>query len=150
MRFERLDSRYIPEVAAIEREAMAEPWSENMLLSELENPSSTIIVGVEGGKVICYGGFRRTLDEADILNIAVIKEMRGQGIGGKLLARLISEAKSCGVNTLTLEVSEQNTAAIALYTRCGFEKVGVRKRYYMNSFDALIMRLKLGEGVDKT
>ena len=150
MRFERLDSRYIPEVAAIEREAMAEPWSENMLLSELENPSSTIIVGVEGGKVICYGGFRRTLDEADILNIAVIKEMRGQGIGGKLLARLISEAKSCGVNTLTLEVSEQNTAAIALYTRCGFEKVGVRKRYYMNSFDALIMRLKLGEGGDKT
>ncbi len=150
MKFERLDTRYIPEVAAIEREAMAEPWSENMLLSELENPSSTMIVGVEGGKVICYGGYRRTLNEADILNVAVIKEMRGRGIGKQLMARLISEAKSCGVNTLTLEVSEQNTAAIALYMGFGFEKAGVRKRYYMNSFDALIMRLKLGEGVDKT
>ncbi len=150
MRFERLKSKYIPEVAAIEREAMAEPWSENMIASELENPNSTIVVGIEGERVICYGGFRRTLDEADILNIAVIKDLRGQGIGKGLMARLISEAMACGVRVLTLEVSEQNTAAIALYAGFGFERAGVRKRYYNNSFDALIMRLKLGEGVDKT
>lgn len=150
MTFERLDVRHIPEIAAIEREAMKEPWSENMLAAELEDPTSVIIVGVEGEKVVCYGGFRRVLDEADILNVAVVKELRGRGIGKQLMARLISEAKACGANTLTLEVDEQNAAAVSLYAGFGFKRAGVRKRYYKNRFDALIMRLELGEGVDKT
>ncbi len=148
MKFGYLTTALIPQVAAIERECMDEPWSENMLASELNDASSRVIVGVDGDRVICYGGFRRSADEADILNVAVVKDLRGKGIGKQLFERLIDEAKMCGVKKLTLEVEEQNAPAIALYSRFGFEKVGVRKRYYKNRFDALIMRLELEEGLD--
>lgn len=148
MIFEEMKTSHIPDVAAIEREAMAEPWSEAMLAAELENPSSCVIVGASDGRAICYGGFRQALDEADILNVAVRADMRGQGIGKRLMTALLEEAKRRGVKRLTLEVSAENVAAIALYSGFGFEKVGVRKRYYENRFDALIMRLELEEGLD--
>lgn len=148
MTFELMKACHIPDIAAIEREAMAEPWSENMLAAELENPSSCVIVGVLDGRVVCYGGFRQALDEADILNVAVRKDLRGQGIGKRLMAALLDEAKRRGIRRLTLEVSEKNVAATALYSGYGFKRVGVRKRYYENRFDALIMRLELEEGLD--
>lgn len=148
MTFEPLTSAHIPEVAAIEREAMAEPWSENMLRAELDSQNSHILVGIEDGKTVCYGGFRQALDEADILNVAVLASMRRKGLGREMMSRLIREAMTLGVRRLTLEVSEDNAPAIALYRSFGFERVGVRKRYYLDRFDALIMRLELPEGLD--
>ena len=43
----------------------------------------------------------------------------------------------------TLEVSEQNEVAISLYSKFGFEKVGLRKKYYDGKFDAILMSKKL-------
>ncbi len=150
MTFEALNRSHISQIAAIEREAMDEPWSENMLLSELNSPSAHIIVGVEGDEVVCYGGFLQAEDEADVLNVAVKRELRGRGLGKLVMSELISLAKRNSVKTLTLEVREDNLPAIALYRGLGFETVGVRKRYYHNRFDALVMRLKFEEGLDST
>ena len=89
---------------------------------------------------------RKILDEYEILALATnIKNLR-KGIASKLLKRLIKKAKKEDINKVFLEVSENNIAAIKLYLKMGFCKLGRRKNYYLtpNGFqDALIMVLKI-------
>ncbi|MBO4380597.1 MAG: ribosomal protein S18-alanine N-acetyltransferase [Clostridia bacterium] len=143
MRFVRLEFKHLSQMAEIEREAFEMPWTENMFIPEVEDPSATYVVGVRGEEVICYGGFHKVLDEAHITNIAVKSTERGRGIGGFLLAELISRARNLGVERMTLEVRDGNVPAIKLYESFGFKVEGVRKKYYDNKFDALIMWLTL-------
>ena len=89
---------------------------------------------------------RKILDEYEILELATnIKNLR-KGIASKLLKRLIEKAKKEDINKVFLEVSENNIAAIKLYLKLGFCKLGCRKNYYKtsNGFqDAFIMVLKI-------
>ncbi len=146
MRLESLKPEHIREIAEIERETFDEPWSEAMLAPELENEYSHYLVGVDdGGAVICYGGFHRQFDEAEFENIAVRKELRGNGLGKKLFSALIELAVSLGVKRFTLEVKTENNVAISMYEAFGFKAVGIRKRYYAGKYDALIMALNIEE-----
>jgi len=58
--------------------------------------------------------------------------------GSLLLDALIKEAKKSCI-LITLEVNEINSPALHLYEKYNFEKVGLRKKYYDNKFDAYIM-----------
>ena len=71
---------------------------------------------------------------------------RGRGLGGVLLRAAIARAREMGAETMFLEVGTDNPRALALYTRLGFAKVGMRKAYYSavpGSGDALVLRLSL-------
>ncbi|WEK47481.1 MAG: GNAT family N-acetyltransferase [Candidatus Andeanibacterium colombiense] len=72
---------------------------------------------------------RATLDEEELLLIAVRPDFRGQGIGGALIERLIAEAKMRGIVRLFLEMREGNPAEF-LYRKYGFKPIGRRKNYY--------------------
>ena len=93
MRFVMLEYKHLSQMVEIEREAFDMPWTENMFIPEVEDPSAYYIVGVRGEEVVCYGGFHIVLDEAHITNIAVKSTERGKGIGKFLLSELISRAK---------------------------------------------------------
>ena len=90
--------------------------------------------------------YRKILDEYEILALATnIKNLR-KGIASKLLKRLIEKAKKEEINKVFLEVSENNIAAVKLYLKLGFCKLGFRKNYYKTSQgfqDAFIMVLKI-------
>ena len=143
MRFDRLEFKHLSQVAAIEREAFEMPWTESMFIPEVEDPSAYYVVGVRGDEVICYGGFHKVLDEAHITNIAVKSTERGKGIGKFLMSELIARAKLADITRMTLEVREGNIPAIKLYESFGFKVEGVRKKYYDNKYDALIMWLTI-------
>ena len=83
------------------------------------------------------------LDEADIMNVVTKKDNRNSGIGTEILNELINLAKEKNIKLLTLEVNGQNSAAIHLYEKLGFKKIAVRKKYYQNTYDALIMQMDL-------
>ena len=70
------------------------------------------------------------------------EKYRRRGAGYALFSALIAEVKARGVKSVFLLVRSDNAAAIALYGKCGFIKVGERPRYYKGK-DALIMRLNL-------
>ena len=85
---------------------------------------------------------RTTVDEAEILTLAVAPRARGKGLGRALLQAAINRAKTMGAVTMFLEVGADNPHALALYAGLGFAKVGMRKAYYEGR-DALVLRLPL-------
>jgi len=139
MKFEPLRYEHLRQMAQIEQEAFDQPWSERMFIPEVEDENAYYLVGVRGDEVICYGGFHKVLDEAHVTNIAVRADSRGRGIGTLLMSELIARARLMGVKYMTLEVRDNNENAIKLYKSFGFTVEGIRKRYYNNSRDALIM-----------
>lgn len=90
--------------------------------------------------VVGFAGMWIMFDEAHVTTIGVHPDERGRGLGELLLIQLFVEAASRGAEMLTLEVRVSNDSAQALYRKYGFERQGVRRRYYSdNGEDAYIM-----------
>lgn len=90
---------------------------------------------------LCY---EKVLDEGQIISVAVHPEKRKKGYGRMLFNEVIKNARAEGINVFTLEVRQDNEAAIKLYKALDFKEVGVRRRYYENPVcDALLMDLEL-------
>ena len=114
-------------------------WSYNVLKQELENKNTTYVVAKENSQIVGFAGISTCFDEATLNNIVVKKSHRGRGIGGELLETLIEFCADLHMKSLTLEVNSLNTPAIHLYEKFGFKNLGIRKKYYNNSQDAIIM-----------
>ena len=127
-----MNESHVAQVAALEKQCFSDPWSENSVASELENPLSLWLIAEEDGAVCGYVGSQTVLDETDMMNIAVHPDCRRQGIAAALIEELVSRLKERGSHILRLEVRESNTPAIALYNSMGFTQLGIRKNYYRN------------------
>ena len=123
---------HVAQVAALERQCFADPWSEGSIASELDNPLSLWLVAEQDGAVCGYVGSQTVLDETDMMNIAVHPDCRRQGIAAALISELVRLLKARGSYILRLEVRQSNAPAIALYETMGFTQLGLRKNYYRN------------------
>ena len=139
-----MDAAHVPQVAALEKATFSAPWPENVIRAELENPISLWLVALQDQTVVGYVGAQSVIDEADMMNIAVLPSCRRQGIAVQLVRTLCSHLKENGIERITLEVRASNMAAISLYQKLGFVQVGRRPNYYFApKEDALIMRKEL-------
>lgn len=94
----------------------------------------------DGEYIAGFIGVWFMVDEAHIVTVAVRASERRQGIGELLLLAAFDLARGKDIHALTLECRVSNTAAQALYDKYGFQRLGIRKRYYTdNNEDALIM-----------
>lgn len=118
-------------------------WNENVFKQELENSNSKYIVVLENDEFLGFAGIWICIDEAHITNIVVKKSYRNNKIGSKLLEELINLANNLNLNSITLEVRSDNLPAIKIYEKYNFENLGIRKKYYENTYDAIIMTRKL-------
>ncbi len=135
----RFSEEHIEQVAQIERDTFSEPWSENSLklLCTEEYPSFVLC---DGGEVLGYVSSSRALDELQIINVAVREYCRGRGYGQSLLTALHGFCQANAIISVSLEVRESNTAAISLYEKCGYVRVGARKNFYrLPTENAIIM-----------
>ena len=100
--------------------------------------------------VLGYVAFYGTIESIDIFEAAIRKEYQGQGFGKKLLTESMEnlvknnenvEIKNINFseNKFLLEVNENNMKALKLYKKIGFEQISVRKNYYGNNENAIIM-----------
>jgi ribosomal-protein-alanine N-acetyltransferase len=90
--------------------------------------------------IMGFAGFWTMADEVHITSIATREAFRRQGIGELLLQSIIDMANQRAARIVTLEVRVSNTAAQQLYTKYGFNQVGLRRGYYTdNREDAAIM-----------
>ena len=116
-------------------------WDYQTLKEELSSSFSKYFVAKKANIIVGFAGIKIILDEAELMNIVTRKNMRNQGIASSMLNQLISYCKSSKIKSLNLEVNVQNSIAINLYKKYNFKEVGLRKKYYNNTYDAILMTL---------
>jgi ribosomal-protein-alanine N-acetyltransferase len=135
----------VDEVAALEAQAHAAPWTAGNFRDALAAGYS-MNVCVREGRIVAYGVLMHAPGEAQILNVTVAAMARRAGLGRALVRRFVLEAGQSGAEQVFLEVRSSNTAAIGLYRAEGFVPVARRAGYYPGSpsnaprEDALVMR----------
>ena len=125
-----MTSSDVPEVARIETTAFSTPWSVGTFRSLLDRSGVELWVAEWEDQLAAYAILWKVLDEGELANIAVRRDLQGRGIGSGLLSRMLEVAEDSGVRSLYLEVRESNGRAREMYARRGFHEIGVRKSYY--------------------
>jgi ribosomal-protein-alanine N-acetyltransferase len=139
---EPLRRRHLAGVMQIENVSYPLPWTAGVFQSEVEmmrRGERQYLVARDGNEVVGYGGVMFVIDDAHVTNIVVAPERQRQGVATRLLVELALAAIERGCVALTLEVRVSNTGAQALYREFGFVPAGVRKKYYENVEDAIVM-----------
>ncbi|WP_407406780.1 ribosomal protein S18-alanine N-acetyltransferase [Peribacillus sp.] len=141
MTFRKMKTEDIEQVLNVEKQSFTLPWSREAFFNELNHNEYAVYMVIEDeGKIAGYCGAWIVIDESHITNIAILPEYRGQKLGEALLRKMIEISISMGVIRMTLEVRVSNAVAISLYEKLGFQKGGIRKRYYTdNQEDAYVM-----------
>ena len=117
-------------VAALEAENFSRPWSYDAFLKTLSDENYIVIFAKEADALLGYCVLLCTGEEADITNVCTAPEARGKGVATQMLTTLMETGTSRGVTEFFLEVREGNIPARSLYTKLGFEEIGLRKNYY--------------------
>lgn len=130
----------IDAVLAIEHESYKHPWNRTHFLDELNSDHSFPLVATDSEeRIIGFICPRFLMEEGHIYNVAVGRSFRKRGVGRFLLNEVLANFRERGVATVYLEVRTSNNAAIALYRQLGFDSTGVRRSYYENGEDAILM-----------
>jgi ribosomal-protein-alanine N-acetyltransferase len=137
----------IPRVLEIDEDVFApDAWTAEQFWSELAGvPASRwYVVAEDGADLVGYAGLSCAAGDGDVQTIAVRRSRQRSGVGSLLLDAVLAEAARRGCGRVFLEVRADNAAAIALYERRGFERIGVRRGYYAGGADAVVMRGRIG------
>jgi len=116
-------------IMEIEKQIYEHPWTEGIF-------KDCIRVGYHGwvyeidSEMQAYGLISIAANEAHILNLCVAPAFQGQGLGKKMLQKLMDTAEALDVKSVFLEVRVSNDIAIKLYDNAGFNQLGIRKDYY--------------------
>lgn len=155
MLIRRMTMEDIPSVVEIEDQCFSLPWSAKSFADSLSRKDTIFLVCVENGgnhdgqsaddsvsQITGYMGLYLSFDEASVTNVAVSPACRKKGYGKALVVASKEAAKAAGAESIFLEVRVSNEPAISLYKKLGFEKLGIRKKFYEHPVeDAIIMKV---------
>ena len=119
----------------VETAGMRGGWSPEQLAEELERPKARVQVAELEGRVVGHAIAWVVADELHVMDVCVHPSARRRGLGRALVMSLLEHQEGPAL----LEVRAGNTPAIALYEGMGFERVGLRRGYYSDGEDALLM-----------
>ena len=140
------------EVVEIEEQSGLSRWGWAAYYAELQGGNRDLLLvakpavprGIEQHQIVGYIVARQTAGELHINNVAVRDQYRRHGYGSLLLGRVLAEARKKSGTTAFLEVRSGNTAAQALYQKCGFKAIATRPNYYSDPReDAVVMSMDL-------
>jgi ribosomal-protein-alanine N-acetyltransferase len=142
-------------VLEIERASFTTPWSRQAFLHELERNrvAGLWVARAERNRaangaspLVGYLCLWVVVDEVHVTNLAVAPGWRGKGIGRHLLGTLLAYHRAAGARRAFLEVRPDNAWARRLYHGLGFQEVGRRRGYYVDTGeDALLLEARLDE-----
>jgi [ribosomal protein S18]-alanine N-acetyltransferase len=134
-------------MAQVHAECFQPFWSEREIAAMLHMKTTLGFLMRQGDRPVGMALLRLAIDEAEVLTIGIIPDLRGKGAGARLLARGERDVAQSGARRLFLEVSVENAPARALYQRLGYSQIGRRRGYYGDGSDALVLEKALsGDG----
>lgn len=141
MEINKMSTSHLEEIKDILLTDFDDFWTYSVFKSELENPNSKYFVAIQDDEIVGFAGIWKSVDDIHITNIVTKTSKRHLGIASMLLEKLIKVSKEENLTSLTLEVNENNVYAIKLYEKYNFKKIGLRKNYYAQNENAIIMTL---------
>lgn len=136
-------------VMRVELSGHVYPWSAKIFMDCMRTGYRCEVVEWRA-EIIAFSVIQLIVGEAHILNVCVHSDRRQQGLGSKILSKVLDIAEKGKIHSIFLEVRPSNRAALNLYEKFGFIEVGLRKQYYPTANgreDALILAKELYFGV---
>lgn len=132
----------ICQIAEIEKESFSDGWSSEGLAAALDDSIGIFLVSEEQDMIAGYIIGSCDGENGYIEKLAVHLCRRRNGIALKLLEEFAAQLPPCA--DISLEVRESNQAAIAVYSRFGFEQAGIRKRFYSSPAENAVVMIRKG------
>ena len=145
-RLETLTPLLLDALLAVEQRAYSHPWTRGNFTDALASGYQAQVL-MAGDHLLGYFVAMMGVDEVHLLNLTVAPEFQRQGWARVLLEALALWSRGQGAQWLWLEVRVSNQRARQVYEKYGFQRVGVRKRYYPSASaereDAIVMSYAL-------
>jgi len=119
----------LPAVMKVENAAYEFPWTLPIFRDCLRVGCHCYVYESPQG-IVGHGIMSVAVGECHILNICVHPGYQRRGLGEGMVYFLLDLARLKKARMALLEVRASNTAAYRLYTKLGFDEVGLRKNYY--------------------
>lgn len=118
------------QIYSLEEASFKKGYSLQTIIDDLNNDKITTFVYEKNNQIIGYISLYCLFEEANIQKIVVIEKERRKGVATELINYSINWLKNKDISSIYLEVNENNSVALSVYYKVGFEKVGTRKNYY--------------------
>ena len=138
----RINYDDVSKIVELENNTLGTTLGEKMIDMAIRSPLAYYYCYVENNKLLGYISTMFDGEIVEILNFCVDKEYQHQGIGKKLISYVLSYLNTLGAKSSILEVRESNINAINLYKKIGYKQISVRKNYYSNGENALVLEFK--------
>jgi ribosomal-protein-alanine N-acetyltransferase len=135
------DARTLAEAELV---CFSDPWPPQFFISEVlaAGRFNRLLVDPAGSMVAYLFCAWQYLD-LHVLKVATLPPFRRSGLARRLMALAEDHAAEMGGESLTLEVRESNTGAIAMYEALEYERGGIRTAYYQDGEDAVVMTKRM-------
>lgn len=133
----------IDSIVKLEEATIGSSLGTEMLISNINNEMNHYYVYELDNNVIGYISIVFDGYIAEVLNFCVDKDYQNQKIGTKILEEVTKIYNSLKCESIILEVRESNSRAIHVYEKQGFKKISIRKNYYTNGENALVLQKML-------
>jgi ribosomal-protein-alanine N-acetyltransferase len=137
-----LSEESLDELSCIDAKDFPFPWTKVQWQQELSKSTTLLGVGKDNGKTIgfCLFHFSPIEQIGHLIKILVLPSVRSKGFAACLHEFVASEVKNRSANSLYLEVSVNNQAAIKFYQKLGYKNLVIKKKFYSNGDDAYAMQ----------
>lgn len=132
-----IKSKDIKKIIEIDSQCFDTPYTKKQL-ENIEHDTEICYLIIENDIEVGFIILSEIFDNYDLIKICIIKNQRRKGFANKALFELL---EIINFETFTLEVSENNIAAINLYKKNNFKEITRRKNYYSDGSNAIIMQL---------
>ena len=133
---------HLDTLVALERECFRQSWSQATLADALADERYIVLLVRQDEKICGFALGWSIGEEAELARIGVLAHWRNRQLGEELTRGLCMAFRERGAEAVFLEVREDNIPARRLYEKCGFLEIGLRKNYYEDGQNAVIMRFE--------
>lgn len=132
----------VSRIVDLEMKYLGETIGTDMLISESTNPTIKFLAIEKNNYLLGYIGCYHILGECEILNFVIDASFQRNGYGQMLFDELL---KQVDAKRVILDVRVNNEKGLNFYIKNGFKQISIRKNYYLDGTDALVMEKIIGE-----
>lgn len=135
----QMESGHLAEVLAIQARTGFQHWTAKQFQEELRQPYTRAFVLSQKAGMAGFAIWHLLSPEAELCSIAIDPAVQKSGWGFYLMNAMHRDLQAAGISRFFLEVRAGNIPAVSLYKKLGYAQIGMRRRYYSDGEDALLM-----------